>query len=76
MTNEMIERVAKVIYEAEHPGLNFLLDASDYAKRICNSQAKAAIAAMREPTEEMIYAGSGTDSITARWEAMIDKVLE
>ena len=47
------------------------------AARISPDQARAAIAAMREPTEEMIDAWArAPGAIKAGWEAMIDAALE
>jgi hypothetical protein len=66
----MIERVARVLAE------QFLCET-----RECMNAARAAIAAMREPTFEMRKAGniSITDksySIAAAYQAMIDAALE
>jgi hypothetical protein len=65
--SEMIERVAKAIWEANH-GYDGGL-----------AQARAAIAAMREPTEEMITAGEHaylpTCNFEAVYHAMIDAAL-
>ena len=66
--NEMIERVAKAISGAPFPS----------AKSI--AKAKAAIAAMREPTEEMIEAGihcgDGYGKQPKTFIAMIDAALK
>jgi hypothetical protein len=71
MANEMIERVAKAIQQASTP----------------EGQARAAIAAMRAPTRDMLRAGILTmhhssresvyadDSLEAGYHAMIDKAL-
>lgn len=67
--NEMIERVAKAIgktvYETDRGGLTGW-DA--------NAVARAAIEAMREPTEAMLEAASGSIARWA-WPAMIDAAL-
>ena len=60
----MIERVAKVMAE--------LLDDSEYNPKV---YARAAIAAMREPSEAMCRVGSGRLPREG-WQAMIDAVLE
>lgn len=81
MTN-MIERVARAIYEEDDPwhkawpwpDLNVSQGSADVYRRI----AEAAIKAMREPTDEMITAGfllcdeEGTRII---WTDMIDAAL-
>jgi len=47
------------------------------AARISPDQARAAIAAMREPTEEMIDAWIGAPgAIKGGWQAMVDAALE
>lgn len=73
--NEMIERVGKAMADAV--ALNY-----DNNQAIFDLYAKAAIKAMREPTEEMINAADNSDSLECGssaygcWQAMIDKVLE
>jgi hypothetical protein len=69
MTDDMIERVARAIYNAECwdtavPGF--------YQRA-----ARTAIEAMREPTEEMSHAGwrTASDISTVVWQAMIDAAL-
>lgn len=77
---DMIERVAQAIY-ASSPfpdGLEFL-DPEPW--RSCIDSARAAIAAMREPTGEMrnIIAADamfGNGSLKENWQAMIDAALE
>ncbi|MDE2101429.1 MAG: hypothetical protein KGL39_29550 [Patescibacteria group bacterium] len=62
---EMVERVAKAIWENGTPlkagpwddDLQLWERADDQEKQICRLQAIAAIAALREPTEVMIKAG-------------------
>jgi len=47
------------------------------AARITPEQARAAIVAMREPTEEMVLAWiRAPGAITGGWEGMIDAALE
>jgi len=77
--NEMIERVAKAIKDSDS-----YQDYKDY-----KGYARAAIEAMREPTEEMIEAGGGVISewngdmtpateaaAQIAWPAMIDEALK
>ena len=76
--SEMIERVAKAIHKVTHddkwPTCNF-----------CKDAARAAIEAMRQPTEAMI--GAGRDAtinndplaypdVEDTWPAMIDAALK
>jgi len=78
MSNEMVKRVAMAICEASGVGSDPALDWRHYER-----QARAAIEAMREPTEEMIFrAGLVKD---APWDgrkparilsAMVDAALQ
>jgi hypothetical protein len=81
MTDSMVERVARAICPFSQP----CPDVCDP----CASKARAAIAAMREPTEEMISAGEGqvweydhgwgisASGVTVlAWETMIDAALK
>ena len=87
--NEMIERVARAIILDAWPDTDW-----DYVKRIPNhplwtggiSHARVAIAAMREPTDEMVNHGSDTvdsdncyivgERVTVEvWQTMIDQAL-
>lgn len=78
--NEMVERVAKALYEAtpfkETEGG---YDAqSDLYRRSCRLLARAAIEAMREPTDAMVDAAYGrerTGTERGNWRAMIDAAL-
>jgi len=82
--SEMVERVARAIKLddgspciSRDKGRNKLCAHSDGC--ICRSLARAAIAAMREPTSAMREAAQ-TDEISATqawlaWEAMIDEAL-
>lgn len=94
--SEMIEKVARAIWEKATPlkpgpwndDLNKWDRASDQERFICMGQARAAIAAMQEPTEAMIGAGeqahyrypSHIDNARAKteraWGAMIDAALK
>lgn len=81
--SELVERVAKAIFMSQ-----YLVEESDWPDRVqfCCSHdanafrdsAKAAIEAMREPTDEMIDAvGSDWGShLKDNWETMIDEALK
>lgn len=86
MMNEMVERVARAIYYAgwpEPPTMprNRWEALSDEERALCRRMARAAIAAMREPTEEMVDAAGSdladceNDQIIAAFRAMIDAAL-
>lgn len=60
--SEMVGRVARVLQER-------LGGSGDY-----EGTARAAIAAMREPTEAMLDADGGVDAIDC-WHAMVDAAL-
>ena len=65
----MVERVARAI--AEQKVQNF-----DWHRHV-DTTARAAIAAMREPTEEMIVAWiRAPGAIKGGWQGMIDAALE
>lgn len=66
---EMIERVAQAIFAKDPESLFTIHHAEVYAR--------AAIAAMREPTKEMIEAGFWEGSVGLNnYRAMIDAALE
>jgi hypothetical protein len=67
--NDIIDRVAKAIEQASQPP-----GQKDYTILMENC-ARAAIEAMREPTEAMLQAQFGKDGPRACWEAMIDAAL-
>lgn len=70
MSNEMIERIVKVVSGVEGCKTNC---------SHCRKIAKAAIAAMREPTEEMLIAGhctTASDHLEMGYQAMIDAALK
>ncbi len=75
--SEMIERVAKAISEC-HSGRDWR-GMSEYGKDWWREEARAAIEAMREPTEAMETAGQVDPlpiSTNASWKAMIDEALK
>ena len=71
MTDSMIERVARALLVADRSAIT-----PDYYQRM----ARAAIEAMREPTEAMLDAGVNFRERNARteqiWQAMIDEALK
>jgi len=70
--SDMIERVARAI-ATEHRGTHNVDKAWDYYR----NEAIAAIAAMREPTKEMIDAWiRAPGAIKMGWQAMVDAALE
>lgn len=72
MTDSMIERVAKAIDAASQPA-----GKPDY-KILMENCARAAIEAMREPTERMLAAGMKEEGVDllSEWKAMIDDALK
>jgi hypothetical protein len=83
---DMVERVARGMYEAEPDAHRFpdwdKLTADDELRRRFLRQARAAIEAMREPTEAMLRSGTdhdaeggGTGNPLAIYTAMIDAAL-
>ena len=72
--SEMVERVARAIYEAKEGPFEKWADAPETWKPEWRIAAQAAIAVMREPTDEMIEAGWRKDSNISRtvWIDMID----
>lgn len=74
----MIERVARAINSNYPHGLNCSVPnclACAGANKDTELQAKSAIQAMREPSEEMIKAGFGNQDVDA-WRLMIDAALK
>jgi hypothetical protein len=71
MPDSMIERVARALLVADRSAIT-----PDYYQRM----ARAAIEAMREPTEAMLDAGVNFRERNARteqiWQAMIDAALK
>jgi hypothetical protein len=84
---EMVERVARAMWEARERRLNPYVRVSfeEGATEETYDMARAAIAAMREPTKAMEWAGShavdtdgpwGAPPIDGAWQAMIDEALK
>jgi hypothetical protein len=82
MTDDLVERVARAICTAN--GVDPDIEHADkFGEILVNwmnfePQARAAIAAMREPTEAMIKAGTahgGQTNTDVIWQAMIDAAL-
>ncbi len=68
MSNEMVERVGKVLRMIEgcHEGCNH-----------CKRAAKAAIEAMKEPTQAMIKAGDLSENMAVEvWKDMVEAALK
>lgn len=72
---EMIERCAIAIKEAQWGKRIPWEECDDHFKIIKREQAKAAIQAMREPTEKMITKGYAVRPTEKCWRTMIDAVL-
>lgn len=77
--NEMIVRVARAIFQNERKDGDWHSLNKNGQDYYCEC-AKAAIAAMREPTEEMLFAGDDQlqemMSAIITWEKMIDAALK
>lgn len=74
---DIVERVARAIEAKMFAPDELPLDAALHAKY--RDTARAAIAAMREPTDAMMNAGPGFVHIAIKaeiWQAMIDAALE
>ena len=77
--SEMIERVAKAIKETNTAGVPLL---KTHAEQYYQDLAKAAIEAMREPTQDMIRIGevaffdSSDFEVKDAWGRMIDNALK
>lgn len=73
----MVERVARAIYEGRNgPRCMAWSRHSNEHRRPYIDDARAAIEAMREPTEEMLFAADWLENGTrAAWQAMIDAAL-
>jgi hypothetical protein len=72
---EMVERVARAIYMVAPIGVRDWVDAPASVREDCLVCARAAIEAMREPTDAMIDAG-GAATPRIAWRAMIDAALD
>lgn len=77
---EMLERVARALFKTEwdNKGHSWEMEAAHHA--YWREQARAAIAAMREPTEDMCMIGEDLGEVHAAaaqiWRAMIDAALK
>jgi hypothetical protein len=83
--SEMIERVARALCVAagQDPDFNYdphgINRTDDVRWRVNVTKARAAIEAMREPTEGMVYADTVKEwpsDACAAWKAMIDEALK
>jgi hypothetical protein len=68
MSDNMIERVARALYAMEYSGDS---TTAEFWERM----ARAAIEAMREPTQAMLDAGEPQVLTETVWRSMIDAVL-
>ena len=78
--SEMVDRVAKALsdqMEADMPSFTVMSwdKCTDQAREVFRKRARAAIEAMREPTERMSDCISSYDNPTI-WQAMIDEALK
>lgn len=78
--SEMVERVARALYAVNTGGAASWEDeAPEFQQWVCE-QARAAIAAMREPTEAMVEEGASEIRAAGGpefvWRAMIDAALK
>lgn len=79
----LIEQVAQAMWTAREQTMPTRTrmnwsDGTDIARHVMLQQARAAIRAMREPTEKMVEAGewpAEDDGALACWQAMIDAAL-
>lgn len=80
-SESIVERVAKALWEAYRDSIpaNAEIphweDVGEYGRKTYRAYARAAISAMREPTEEMRRAAS-FDQTDEDWRAMIDAALK
>lgn len=75
--SEMVERVARVLYE-RNPIAGISWDAvREEWRELARGHARAAIAAMRIPTDRMMieFCHASNADTHASWEAMIDEAL-
>ena len=87
--SEMVDRLAKALllfntsgdYAEKFPDGGWSVLLSDKGRDYWRSQARGAINALREPTEEMKFVGSNNDmgisseDIKISWQLMIDEAL-
>lgn len=89
MTDSMIERVAKTMGATLIPGSRTVMAADVISKELISFMARAAIEAMREPTEKMMAVGEEATwepssdrpyiehyTLKAAWQAMNDAALK
>lgn len=78
--SEMVERVARAIYfRGDDQGDTAWHHCQLWHRDVAREQARAAIEAMREPTEAMVKAAYGrerTGTERGNWRAMIDAALK
>lgn len=78
-SNELVERVARAIYDLDKIGVREWEDAPISTREDCLACARAAIEAMREPTEAMQAAGAhrreNRKPVAEIWRTMIGEAL-
>lgn len=76
----MIERVARAIFQAEYSGGEADEFRWERSSDVYREQARAALMALRDPTNPMLDAGRGETDweplARAVWDSMIDAALE
>lgn len=77
--NEMVERAARALCVADNCNPDAVHD-GEPAWKDWAADVITVIAAMREPTQEMLWAGSGSSerdaTCASSWRAMIDAALK
>lgn len=78
--SEMVDRVAQYLLEHCNSGHDeddvHWDDLPDKAKALIRQTSRVVIAAMREPTNEMVVSGHGHATASDAWRAMIDTALK
>ena len=78
--SEMVERVAQAIFDWEYRDPRRAVPDIEPHWKLYEGAARAAIEAMRGPTEDMVRAGGDIDNsnriAVETWHAMIDEALK
>ena len=72
--SQMVDRVARALCEDDYQGTWLYID--NIAQEGYRKQARAALAAMREPTEAMINSTWASSGDIRAWRAFIDEALK
>jgi hypothetical protein len=72
--SEMIDRIASVLEKL--PIRDKLDSGSELDQLRLREAARAVIEAMRHPTAEMLYFGTGNKEAVSQWNQMIDKAVK